>query len=99
MGVAGQRGGGAQPSGTSCGEMTMLGHQEPLGRRNQTRVPSTETSTAGAPSLGRPPICGGTGALPPPLPLRQSDLPAWPGGWTAAARRAQAAGSAPPVVA
>ena len=71
MGVAGQRGGGGQPSGTSCGEMTMLGHQEPLGRRSQTRVPSTETSTAGAPSLGRAPICGGAGA-PIPIPSSSS---------------------------
>jgi hypothetical protein len=46
MGTAGQRGGAGQPSGTSSGEITMLGHQVPLGRRSNTRVPSAETSTA-----------------------------------------------------
>jgi hypothetical protein len=46
MGTAGQRGGAGQPSGTSSGEITMLGHQVPLGRRSHTRVPSAETSTA-----------------------------------------------------
>jgi len=80
MGVAAQRGGAAQPTGTSCGEMTMLGHQEPLGRRSHTRVPSAETSTAGdnsgseaSSSLGSAPICA---RAPIRLPLRQSDLPA-----------------------
>jgi hypothetical protein len=80
MGVAPQRGGAVQASGTSPGEMTMLGHQEPLGRRSQTRVPSAETSTTGAPSgsdassssLGKPPICA---RAPIPFPLGQSDLP------------------------
>jgi hypothetical protein len=49
MGVAGERGGAGQQSGTSLGETTRPGHHEPLLRRTHTSVPTAETSAGASP--------------------------------------------------
>jgi hypothetical protein len=56
MGVAGERGGAGQQSGTSLGETTRPGHHDPLLRRTHTSVPTAETSAASTSAGASPPF-------------------------------------------